>query len=93
MSQKNVEIVRQGYLDSAPLSSGAHIAPDAESASQSSWQLGGRVSLGQRFFLSDRVAVRIAASELVYGAHVRGVAEVERQLSIEGGVAWFLGTR
>jgi ketosteroid isomerase-like protein len=30
MSRENVEIVRRGYLDPAPLSSGAHIAPDAE---------------------------------------------------------------
>jgi ketosteroid isomerase-like protein len=30
MSQENVEIVRRGFLDPAPLSSGAHIAPDAE---------------------------------------------------------------
>jgi ketosteroid isomerase-like protein len=30
MSQENVEIVRRGYLDPVPLSSGAHIARDAE---------------------------------------------------------------
>jgi ketosteroid isomerase-like protein len=30
MSQENVEIVRQGFLDPAPLSSGAQLAPDAE---------------------------------------------------------------
>jgi len=30
MSQQNVEIVRRGYLDPGPLSSGAQIAPDAE---------------------------------------------------------------
>jgi len=30
MSSENLEIVRQGYLDPAPLTNGAHIAPDAE---------------------------------------------------------------
>jgi ketosteroid isomerase-like protein len=30
MSQENVEIVKRGFLDPAPLSSGVHIAPDAE---------------------------------------------------------------
>ena len=30
MSRENVEVVRRGFLDPAPLSSGAHIAPDAE---------------------------------------------------------------
>src|SRR3954454_13728815 len=30
MSQENVEIMRRGYEESAPLSSGAHMAPHAE---------------------------------------------------------------
>ncbi len=79
------------YLAAGPELLRMHISPDAASAAQSSWQVGGRISLGQRFFLSDRLAIRIAASELVYGAHVRGVSEIERQLSVEGGVSWIFG--
>ena len=38
-----------------------------------------------------RFGARVALSELVYGARVRGRAELERQLSVEGGVSWLLG--
>ena len=81
------------YLSAGPELVRMRIAPDAASPAATSWQPGGRFSLGQRFFVSDTLAVRMAASELFYGAHVRGRPELERQLSIEGGVAWFFGGR
>jgi outer membrane beta-barrel protein len=81
------------YLSAGPELLRQRIAQDATSPLDSSWQPGGRVSLGQRFFLSERLAVRMAASELVYGARVRGRMEFERQLSLEGGLAWLFGGR
>jgi outer membrane beta-barrel protein len=67
------------------------IAPDAASPETGRWALGGRISIGERLFFSNRFMVRIAASELVYSGRVRGVSELERKLSIETGVAWLFG--
>jgi outer membrane beta-barrel protein len=69
------------------------IAPDTTSPESGRWALGGRVSIGERLFLTNRFMVRIAASELVYTGRVRGVAEMERKLTIEGGIAWLFGGR
>lgn len=69
------------------------IAQDAVSPVQGRWELGGRVSLGERLFFGNRFMVRVAASELVYGSRVRDRGEIERKLSIEGGVAWLFGGR
>ena len=55
------------------------------------WALGGRVSLGERLFVTDRFMVRAGVSELVYAGRVRGLPEIERKLSFEGGVAWLFG--
>ena len=57
------------------------------------WAAGGRVSIGERLFLGDRFMVRIAASQLVYAGRIRGQTEIERKLTIEGGVAWLFGGR
>jgi outer membrane beta-barrel protein len=67
------------------------IAPDAASPETGRWALGGRISIGERLFISNRFMVRIAASELVYSGRVRGISELERKLSIETGVAWLFG--
>ena len=67
------------------------IAPDGASAEVGRWALGGRFSIGERLFLSNRFMVRIAASELVYSGRVRGLSEIERKLSIEAGFAWLFG--
>lgn len=69
------------------------IAPDAASAESGRWAAGGRISIGERLFFTDRFMVRVAASELVYPSKVRGLTEVERKLSFEGGVAWLFGGR
>ncbi|TMA91487.1 MAG: outer membrane beta-barrel domain-containing protein [Deltaproteobacteria bacterium] len=67
------------------------IAPDAASPERGRWAAGGRVSIGERLFLTDRFMIRFAASELIYAGRVRGVAEIERKLIIEGGVGWLFG--
>jgi outer membrane beta-barrel protein len=67
------------------------IAPDAASAEAGRWAIGGRVSVGERIFLTNTFVIRVAASELVYGGNVRGSSEIERKLSVEGGVAWLFG--
>ncbi len=67
------------------------IAPDAASAEVGRWTAGGRVSIGERLFLTNKFMVRVAASELVWPSRVRGISEVERKLSFEGGVAWLFG--
>ena len=67
------------------------IAPDAASPETGRWALGGRISIGERLFISNRFMVRIAASELIYSGRVRGISELERKLSIETGVAWLFG--
>jgi outer membrane beta-barrel protein len=79
------------YISGGPELLRQRIAADAASPITGSWTVGARVSLGQRFFLSDRWAIRLAASELLYGSPVRGRNEIERQLSLEGGVSWFFG--
>ena len=67
------------------------IAADAASAETGRWAPGARISIGERLFFTNRFMVRIAASELVYAGKVRGVSEIERKLTIEGGVAWLFG--
>jgi outer membrane beta-barrel protein len=67
------------------------IAADSASAEAGRWALGGRVSVGERVFLSNTFMIRLAASELVYAGKVRGSGEIERKLSFEGGVAWLFG--
>ena len=67
------------------------IAPDAASPQTGRWAAGGRVSIGERLFLTNRFMIRFAASELIYAGRVRGVSEIERKLIIEGGVGWLFG--
>lgn len=69
------------------------IAPDAASPKAGRWAVGGRVSLGERLYLSDRVSLRLSASEIVYGSRVRGRIEPERKLMIEGGLGFLFGSR
>jgi outer membrane beta-barrel protein len=79
------------YISAGPELVRELIAPDAASAQVGRWALGGRFSIGERLFLSNRFMVRIAASQLVYSGQVRGQSEIERKLSIEAGVAWLFG--
>jgi outer membrane beta-barrel protein len=79
------------YVSVGPELLRERIAPDAASAVSGRWEPGGRVSLGERLFISDRFVLRVAASELLYVARVRGRSELERKLTIEGGVAWLFG--
>jgi outer membrane beta-barrel protein len=79
------------YVSAGPELVREMIAQDAASPEEGRWALGGRFSLGERLFFSNTFSVRIAASELVYSGRVRGRAEIERKLSIEGGVAWLFG--
>ena len=67
------------------------IAQDATSPELGRWAAGGRLSIGERVFVSDKFMIRLAASELLYPSKVRGLTEVERKLSFEGGVAWLFG--
>jgi len=67
------------------------IAPDSATAAAGRFALGGRASIGERVFFSDNFMIRFGASEVVYGSAVRGRTELERKLSIEGGVAWLFG--
>jgi len=67
------------------------IAPDTATAAGGRFALGGRASIGERVFFSDNFMIRFGASEVVYGSAVRGRTELERKLSIEGGVAWLFG--
>jgi outer membrane beta-barrel protein len=67
------------------------IAADAASPEMGRWAPGARISIGERLFFTNRFMVRIAASELVYAGKVRGRPEIERKLTIEGGVAWLFG--
>ena len=69
------------------------IAPDAASPEVGRWAAGGRISIGERLFLTDRFMIRAGVSELVYPSKVRGLTEIERKLSFEGGVAWLFGGR
>jgi outer membrane beta-barrel protein len=79
------------YLSLGPELIRERIAPDAASALSSRWDLGGRASIGERIYFSDRFSIRAAVSELVFGSRVRGRVEVERKLMIEAGVAFFFG--
>jgi len=79
------------YVSAGPELVRELIAADAASPEVGRWAVGGRVSIGERLFLSNRFMVRIAASELVYPGRVRGRPEIERKLSIEAGVAWLFG--
>ncbi len=79
------------YLSAGPELVRELIARDAASPETGRWAAGGRVSLGERLFVSDRFMIRAAVSELVYAGRVRGVSEMERKLSFEGGVAWLFG--
>ena len=81
------------YLSAGPELVREMIAPDAASAEQGRWAVGGRVSIGERLFVTDRFMVRAGLSELIYGTRVRGQGEIERKLSFEGGVAWLFGGR
>jgi outer membrane beta-barrel protein len=79
------------YLSAGPELVMERIAQDAASQEATRWAPGGRFSVGERIFIGDRFVVRVAASELVYAGRVRGHSEVERKLSIEGGLAWLFG--
>ncbi|HET9753942.1 MAG TPA: outer membrane beta-barrel domain-containing protein [Myxococcales bacterium] len=81
------------YVSAGPEIVREMIAPDAASAEQGRWAPGGRFTLGERLFFSNTFMVRIAASELVYSGRVRGRGEIERKLTIEGGLAWLFGGR
>jgi outer membrane beta-barrel protein len=67
------------------------IAPDAATSTNGRFAVGGRASIGERVFFSDNFMIRLGVSEVVYGSSVRGRTELERKLSIEGGVAWLFG--
>jgi outer membrane beta-barrel protein len=79
------------YVSAGPELVRELIAADAASPEVGRWALGGRVSIGERLFFSNRFMVRIAASELIYSGRVRGRPEIERKLSIEAGLAWLFG--
>ena len=79
------------YISAGPELVRELIAADAASPEVGRWAAGGRVSIGERLFFGDRFMVRIAASQLVYAGRIRGQAEIERKLTIEGGVAWLFG--
>jgi outer membrane beta-barrel protein len=79
------------YISAGPELVRELIAADATSPEVGRWAAGGRVSIGERLFLGDRFMIRIAASQLVYAGRIRGQAEIERKLTIEGGVAWLFG--
>lgn len=79
------------YVSAGPELVRELIAPDAASPQLGRWAPGGRFSLGERLFLTNRMTVRLAASELVYAGRVRGAGEIERKLDIEGGLAWLFG--
>lgn len=79
------------YLSAGPELVREVIAQDAASEAVGRWAPGGRFSVGERLFFGDRFTVRLGVSELVYAGRVRGLAEVERKLSVEGGLAWLFG--
>jgi outer membrane beta-barrel protein len=81
------------YVSAGPELVRELIAQDATSAVAGRWEPGGRVSVGERLFFTDRFMVRVAASQLVWGSRVRGRGEIERKLTIEGGLAWLFGGR
>ena len=79
------------YVSAGPELLRERIAPDAASPLAGRWEPGVRASIGERLFLTNRLVVRLAASELVYSARVRDRTEIERKLSIEGGLSWLFG--
>ena len=79
------------YVSAGPELVREIIAPDTTSAEGGRWTYGGRVSVGERVFLTNTFMIRLAASELVYSGSVRGSSAIERKLSVEGGVAWLFG--
>jgi outer membrane beta-barrel protein len=79
------------YVSAGPELLREVIAPDSASDASGRWAVGGRFSIGERLFVSDRVMIRAGISEVLYGSPVRGQTELERKLSIEGGVAWLFG--
>ena len=79
------------YVSAGPEIVREMIAPDSVSPVVGRWAAGGRISLGERLFLSNRFMIRLAASQLVYAGRVRGTTEIERKLTLEGGVAWLFG--
>ncbi len=81
------------YLSLGPELLRERIAPDAASEPRSRWDFGGRASIGEHLYFSDRLSVCLGISELVYGARVRGRIEPERKLMIEGGVSFLFGSR
>ncbi len=81
------------YLSAGPELVREMIAADATSPEEGRWAPGGRFTIGERLFFSNTFMVRIAASELVYSGRVRGSGEIERKLTIEGGLAWLFGGR
>jgi outer membrane beta-barrel protein len=81
------------YVSTGPEVVREMIAQDAASPVTGRWGLGGRVSIGERLFFSDRFMVRVGASELIYGSRVRNHGEIERKLNIEAGLSWLFGGR
>jgi outer membrane beta-barrel protein len=79
------------YLALGPEVVRERIAPDASSPESGRFAMGGRASIGERVFFSDNFMIRFGVSEVVYGSSVRGSTELERKLSLEGGVAWLFG--
>jgi outer membrane beta-barrel protein len=79
------------YVSAGPEILRERIAPDAATEATGRWAVGGRFSVGERIFLSDRLMIRLGASEVLYGSRVRGRGELGRKLSLEGGVAWLFG--
>jgi outer membrane beta-barrel protein len=79
------------YLSLGPELLRERIAPDAASAESTRWDLGGRASIGERIYFSNRFSLRLGASELLFGSRVRGRVEIERKLMIETGLAFFFG--
>jgi outer membrane beta-barrel protein len=79
------------YLSAGPELVREMIAQDAASPVTGRWAAGGRVSIGERLFVTDRFMVRAGVAELIYDGRVRGQGEIERKLSFEAGVAWLFG--
>jgi outer membrane beta-barrel protein len=79
------------YVSAGPEVVREMIAPDSVSPVVGRWAAGGRISLGERLFLGNSFMIRLAASQLVYAGRVRGTTEIERKLTLEGGVAWLFG--
>ncbi len=79
------------YISAGPELVREMIARDATSPESGRWAAGGRVSIGERLFFTNTFMLRIAASQLVYAGRVRGQSEIERKLTIEGGIAWLFG--